>query len=130
MRRLYFFATVFFWLGVAAFWMASQFLPPVAQPPGKPPVVAPERLYSLVELAAHGTEDDCWMAIRGKVYDLSSYLPDHPSRPELILPWCGKEATEAYNTKSKGRSHSATANALLASFRIGKLAPEAPRVQP
>ena len=66
------------------------------------------------------------MAIRGSVYDLSAYLPEHPSRPELVLTWCGKEATEAYNTKNKGRPHSPYADELLKKYRIGKLAPDKP----
>ena len=78
---------------------------------------------SLGELASHAIPENCWMAIRGSVYDLSAYLPEHPSRPEVILPWCGKEATEAYNTKTKGRSHKPYADDLLAQYRIGKLAP-------
>ena len=64
------------------------------------------------------------MAIRGGVYDLSAYLPEHPSRPELVLPWCGKEATEAYNTKTKGRPHSPYSDELLNKYRIGKFAPD------
>ena len=64
------------------------------------------------------------MAIRGGVYDLSAYLPEHPSRPVLIEPWCGKEATEAYNTKTKGRPHAPFADELLAKNKIGKLAAE------
>lgn len=62
------------------------------------------------------------MAIRGAVYDLSTYLPEHPSRPDIVLPWCGKEASEAYNTKMKGRPHSPYADELLAKYRIGSFA--------
>ncbi len=48
-------------------------------------------------------------------------LPDHPSEPELILPWCGKEATQAWRTKGKGHPHSPRANQLLEKYRIGTL---------
>lgn len=44
------------------------------------------------------------LAINGQVYDLSAYLPEHPSKPDIILPWCGKEASEAYRTKTRGRA--------------------------
>ncbi len=66
------------------------------------------------------------MAIRGQVHDLGAYLPEHPSRPDIVLPWCGKEATEAYETKTRGRRHSAAADAMLASYRIGILATDKP----
>ena len=62
------------------------------------------------------------MAIRGAVYDFGAYVPEHPTRPDIITAWCGKEATEAYNTKTKGRPHSPYADELLAKYRIGTLA--------
>ena len=64
------------------------------------------------------------MAIERTVYDLTRYLPEHPSRSGIVEPWCGKEATEAYRTKMKGRPHSPEAGQLLTQFRIGVL--EAP----
>jgi cytochrome b involved in lipid metabolism len=33
---------------------------------------------SLQELQAHSTEDDVWIALHGDVYDLTSYLEQHP----------------------------------------------------
>jgi len=44
----------------------------------------------------------------------------------LVLPWCGKEATEAYNTKTKGRPHAPYADELLAKYKLGKLAADKP----
>lgn len=42
---------------------------------------------------------------------------------ELIEPWCGREASEAYRTKTRGRPHSRRATAMMADYRIGTLAP-------
>jgi cytochrome b involved in lipid metabolism len=75
----------------------------------------------LAEVAEHPRESDCWIAIDGLVYDITAYLPDHPSEPELILPWCGKEATQAWRTKGKGRPHSPRASQLLEKYKIGAL---------
>ncbi|MER2623046.1 MAG: cytochrome b5-like heme/steroid binding domain-containing protein [Accumulibacter sp.] len=115
MRRLYLYTTLIFWLLVSAVWAGSLWFPPAEEGVA----VAAEKLISTAELAKHALPDNCWMAIRGKVYDVSAYLPEHPSRPDLVLPWCGKEATEAYNTKTKGRPHSAYADELLVKYRIG-----------
>ena len=52
---------------------------------------------------------------------MTAYLPDHPSRPEVIEAWCGKEASNAYDTKTKGRRHSETADRLLEGNFIGDL---------
>lgn len=120
MRRLYFYSTLFFWLLIAAVWAAARWLPAAEESQ----VATVEQTIGLAQLARHGTPGDCWMAIRGEVYDLSAYLPLHPSRPEVVEPWCGKEASEAYNTKTKGRRHSGAADQLLRDYRIGSLAAE------
>ena len=122
MRRLYLSATLIFWLLVSAFWAGSVWLPRSDEGVAD----APERVISTAELARHALAEDCWMAIRGQVHDLGAYLPEHPSRPDIVLPWCGKEATEAYDTKTKGRPHSAYADELLARYRIGILAANKP----
>ena len=121
MRKLFISATAIFWLAVAGFWLTSFFLPAKPLPAISPVVEPADKSYTLAEVAGHGREDDCWMVINGQVYDITSYLPDHPSNPELILPWCGKEATQAWQTKGKGRPHSSRADQLLVEYRIGKL---------
>lgn len=81
-----------------------------------------KRVIPLAELAQHNKIDDCWMAIRGKVYNVTSYIPTHPTRSTLFNEWCGKDATEGWNTKGYGRPHSPTANARLSGCFIGVLA--------
>ncbi len=116
-RKLFWCASAAFWVAVAAFWVGSLWLPDAAENTAN----AAERRISLKEVAKHASPADCWMAIRGAVYDLSTYLPQHPTPPSLIQSWCGKESTEAYNTKTKGRPHSPYADELLAKYRIGVL---------
>lgn len=115
MRRLYLSATVLFWLLVSAFWAGGLW----QRPSQESIAVSADKAISPAELAKHVLPENCWMAIRGSVYDLTAYLPEHPSRPDLIQPWCGTDATQAYNTKSKGRPHSSYADELLAKYRIG-----------
>lgn len=115
-RTLFIFSTTLFWVVIVGLGVTSlgwTGTPVAAQ--------AKERIIAPAELAKHAAPENCWMAIRGAVYDLSAYLPDHPSRPDIVLPWCGKEATEAYNTKMKGRPHSKSADELLVKYRIGTL---------
>ncbi len=76
---------------------------------------------SLAQIAEHNTQQDCWMAISGKVYDLTTYLSQHPAPPTVMLPWCGKEATEGMRTKGYSRDHSPQAWNLLTSYLIGEL---------
>lgn len=118
MRKLFISATAMFWLVVALFWAAYVWRPNEAAAPDPVPA---QKSWTLVEIARHDTAKDCWMAIDGAVYDLTAYLPQHPSSPTVILSWCGKEATEAYQTKTKGRPHSSRADQLLSTFLIGRL---------
>lgn len=115
MRYVYVFTTLVFWLLVTGLWASSIWMPFGTQGTAAPATM----VISADELGQHARPADCWMAIRDSVYDLTAYLPDHPSRPELIEPWCGKEATQAYDTKTKGRPHSQAADKLLATYRIG-----------
>lgn len=133
--------TLAFWLAVLALWWAA---PPIGDAPsvpiddvppgpisevpsapageaGAPAPAASTATFTLAEVAAHARADDCWMAIAGEVYDITAYVERHRSEPELLLPWCGREATEAYRTKTRGRPHSARADGLLVQYRIGTL---------
>jgi len=116
MRLLFLLFTAAFWLGVAGFWGAALWLPSEPSDAAGGPGV-----YTLSDVAKHHTAEDCWMAINGVVYDLTGYLPRHPTSPDVIVPWCGKEASDAYNTKNRGRPHSTYASELLEKYRIGVL---------
>ena len=134
MKPLFLLSTLLFWLAVALFaWLDRAAAPvPAALAPALPapaaaasdaPTTAPaaERRLTLAEVARHARPDDCWMAIDGSVYDFTASLPRHPSEPEVIEAWCGREASEAYRTKTRGRPHSAAATRRMADFRLGTL---------
>ena len=75
-----------------------------------------------VELAKHNSSASCWLLISGKIYDVTTFLPNHPGEAKTILPACGTDATAAYSTEgSEGKSHSTNANSMLADYFIGNL---------
>jgi cytochrome b involved in lipid metabolism len=115
MRVVYWVSTAVFLAGVAAIWTGSMLIAAPAQ------VIESGKQYTLAEVARHARAGDCWMAISGSVYNLAAYLPLHPTAQEIIVPFCGKEATQAYQTKNRNRPHSPYANELLAKYRIGDL---------
>ena len=52
---------------------------------------------SRAELARHATEDDCWVALYGEVYDFTEFLEDHPAGAEAIYKFAGKDGTEGFD---------------------------------
>jgi cytochrome b involved in lipid metabolism len=116
MKKLTFAAFVAFWVSTAAILTLSGLAPEAA---GQPE--SELRTISLTELAEHDRQDSCWMAIEGRVYDLTDYIPLHPTPPVVLLPWCGVEATEGMRTKGYGRDHSAAAWGMLDAYLIGVL---------
>ncbi len=78
--------------------------------------------FSREEVAQHATTSDCWMIVEKEVYDLSAYLPDHEKYTKALPDFCGKDATEAWNTKSeKQKPHSKKAGIVLKKYKVGDL---------
>ena len=81
--------------------------------------------FTLEQLAEHSDKTSCWIAIDGKVYDVTPFVASglHPGK-EAILQGCGKDATELFNTRPMGSktSHSERARKMLPKYLIGELA--------
>lgn len=56
-----------------------------------------ERPVTLEEVALHNTEEDCWVAIHGKVYDLTDFAPEHPPGTRSITNLGGTDGTAAFH---------------------------------
>jgi cytochrome b involved in lipid metabolism len=67
-------------------------------------------VISFSELAMHNEPDDCWVALHGTVYDLTSYARRHPSGASIITRLAGTDGTSEY-----ARFHS---EPLLASVQV------------
>jgi len=85
----------------------------------------PEKETNLIpigEISQHNSSEDCWLAINGKVYDVTDYIPSHPAG-NTILEGCGTDATELYETRpmGSGTPHSEDARELLNDYYIGDL---------
>jgi cytochrome b involved in lipid metabolism len=73
------------------------------------------------EISKHNTENDCWLIIHGKVYDVTNYVSSHPGG-KTIIEGCGKDATNLFETRpmGSGTSHSKKAREKLENFYIGE----------
>lgn len=100
--------------------------PPAVVSPDPIPTPAPvipstNLVLSSAELAKHNSRQTCWLLISGKIYDVTTYLNQHPGNASTILPTCGTDATQAYANRGGTGTHSSSANSLLAAYFIGNL---------
>ncbi|KAG7979085.1 hypothetical protein I3843_05G112600 [Carya illinoinensis] len=80
------------------------------------------KLYTMQETSQHNSKEDCWVVIDGKVYDVSSYLDEHPGGDDVVLAATGKDATDDF----EDAGHSESAKELMETFCIGELDASSP----
>jgi len=70
------------------------------------------------EVARHNTEEDLWLIIHDKVYDLSGWTRRHPGGYKPLMMVAGREATDAFE-----QYHPARVWNMLPCRMVAKLAP-------
>mmetsp|Transcript_117274 Transcript_117274/g.175120 ORF Transcript_117274/g.175120 Transcript_117274/m.175120 type:complete len:433 (+) Transcript_117274:3-1301(+) len=88
-------------------------------------VVDKTTVYSMEELAKHDSVDDCWIAVNGKVVDVTAYLNEHPGGDSVLLDAAGTDASEQFEDVG----HSEDAIESMEDFVVGVLARD-PVVEP
>ncbi|XP_010523828.1 PREDICTED: cytochrome B5-like [Tarenaya hassleriana] len=73
------------------------------------------KVISFQELAKHKCRNNCWILIHGKVYDVSSFMDEHPGGDNLLLSVTGKDASDDFDDVS----HSEEAKGMMKRFYIG-----------
>lgn len=74
--------------------------------------------YSMSEISQHNVKGNCWLIIHNQVVDVSDFT-NHPGG-DAYVPYCGKEATVAFETKYGDGSHSNRAQNLMETYVIGQ----------
>lgn len=75
------------------------------------------RVITPAELKEHTGADSHWIAVEGKVYDVTKFVNEHPGGPGPLKNMAGKDATFPF----KKVGHSADAIELQKSFLVGTL---------
>jgi cytochrome b involved in lipid metabolism len=73
----------------------------------------------MVQVATHKDAASCWTAIDGNVYDLTTWIPQHPGGEAAIESICGIDGTSAFHGQHDDAKRQAD---ILATFKIGTLA--------
>jgi hypothetical protein len=75
--------------------------------------------FTASDVAKHSSQNDCWIIIGNGVYNVTNYLYVHPGGAGQIIPYCGADATAAF--QSVRRHTSSRAQTDLSSVFIGAL---------
>ncbi len=77
-----------------------------------------EASFTMAEVQVHNSESSCYSTIGGKVYDLTSYIPNHPGGVRDIMKVCGRDGESIFNDQHEGAPDPAAA---LEKLYIGTL---------
>uniref|UniRef100_A0A4W4G0A3 Cytochrome b5 heme-binding domain-containing protein n=1 Tax=Electrophorus electricus TaxID=8005 RepID=A0A4W4G0A3_ELEEL len=75
------------------------------------------KYYTLEEVQTHNMSKDAWLIIHEKVYDITSFLEEHPGGEEVLLEQAGGDGTESFEDVG----HSTDAREMLQQYCIGEL---------
>lgn len=78
---------------------------------------------SQTEVAAHNTEESCYVVMGTKVYDITDFVESHPGGGDLVLEYGGKDVTEILKDELSHK-HSEAAYEVLEDLFIGFVATE------
>lgn len=55
------------------------------------------KTFTFQEVQQHRSTESCWVVLYGHVYDVTSFLSEHPGGSKIILQLAGTDATEEYD---------------------------------
>lgn len=76
------------------------------------------REYTAAEVRTHNTASSCWSIINGDVYNLTTWIGQHPGGAAAIASLCGVDGTRSFNSQHEG---SGKVMRQLSQFNIGRL---------
>jgi len=75
------------------------------------------KTYSVAEVQQHKAEGNAWIIYKGKVYDVTHFLEQHPGGSEVLLDVAGRDATQDFEDVG----HSDEARTMMKDYYIGDL---------
>lgn len=90
----------------------------VSTPTASPAASGASGVYTLAQVAEHNKQSDCWTAINGKVYNVTSWAAKHPGGDQNIYRLCGIDGTSAFSQQHGSQGEP---NETLTEYQIGVL---------
>lgn len=91
---------------------------PVATPDPEPEPEPASPGLTMAVVATHNSATSCWSVINGSVYDLTSWINQHPGGSSRILAICGIDGSSAFNGQHGGQGGPTST---LSGFLLGPL---------
>jgi cytochrome b involved in lipid metabolism len=73
--------------------------------------------YTLAQVAAHNTAEDCWVVLDGGVYDVAQFRTKHPGGAAMLDMVAGTDASEQFHALHK----EAVLHEVAAPYRVGSV---------
>ena len=91
---------------------------PTPKPTPTPTPTPTVKSYPLSDVALHANAQSCWTAISGNVYNLTSFINQHPGGSRAITSLCGIDGTNGFLNQHEGQRRPLSE---LQNLFIGKL---------
>ncbi|KAF9063724.1 hypothetical protein BDP27DRAFT_1299516 [Rhodocollybia butyracea] len=78
------------------------------------------RILDVDDLSSHASSSSCWVSYKGKVYDITGFLADHPGGDDIILKYAGQDVEKVMRDETE-HDHSESAYDILEEHVIGRL---------
>uniref|UniRef100_A0A7N0TZ48 Cytochrome b5 heme-binding domain-containing protein n=1 Tax=Kalanchoe fedtschenkoi TaxID=63787 RepID=A0A7N0TZ48_KALFE len=75
------------------------------------------KVHTFDDVSRHDQLNDCWLIIAGKVYDVTSFMEEHPGGDQILLSAAAKDATEDF----EDIGHSDAAREQMETFCVGTI---------
>ena len=79
-----------------------------------------EKVFTMEDLKEHAHVSSCWILIKGNVYDVTSFIDEHPGGSEIVVESTGKDATSDF----QDIGHSSVAEEMMEQYKIGVIKKE------
>nr|CAD2180882.1 unnamed protein product [Meloidogyne enterolobii] len=76
--------------------------------------------FTRSEVSQNNSNNNCWIIIGNKVYDVTKFLDEHPGGCEVLLEKAGEDRTEAF----EDIGHSTDARKMKEDYCIGEVVEE------
>jgi len=82
--------------------------------------------YTMAEVAKHSTQNDCWIVLDKRAYNITSFIARHPGGVGPITNMAGKDATDVFANYHAARVY----RVMLPAYLVGEVTdvPEYPHV--